>query len=475
MRTSEEYRQDLFKMKPNVYVAGRKVRRDDPLLRGGINVISKTFDLVDHPDFRDLLIATSHLTGKKINRFTHINQSAEDLMTKQLMTRKLCQIVGGCIQRCMGCDAINALSVATFAADVENGTDYNRRFVEYLKEFQNRDLVAACAQTDVKGDRSKRPHEQDDPDMYVRVVEKRSDGIVVRGAKNCITMASIADEIIVVPTRAMTERDKDYSIAFAVPADAEGVKIVARTSQLRAPKGLEMPQGEIGDDENMIIFDNVFVPWDRVFICGENKFATLAAYLFALFHRHSYTGCKPASTDIIMGFGALIAEYNNVYDRHNIREKLVDLAAIAELVFAAGIASAVKGIKTPAGTFIPNEIYANVGRRHAGLNYYHELQILAELAGGLPACLPFAEDYLNPELRPLIDKYIKRRKEVLPENVYRCLFGISNILCSSLGGVMAVAGVHGGGSPVMEDIAIWRSYDFEEKKRIAKYLVGIKD
>lgn len=475
MRTSEEYRQDLFKMKPNVYLAGKKVKRDDPMLRGGINVISKTFDLVDHPEYKDLLVTTSHLTGKKINRFTHINQSAEDLMTKQLMTRKLCGITGGCIQRCMGCDAINGLSVATFAADAEHGTDYHRRFIEYLKEFQECDLVAACAQTDVKGDRSKRPHEQDDPDMYVRLVEKRSDGIVVRGAKNCITMASIADEIIVVPTRAMTEKDKDYSVAFAIPADADGVKIVARTSQLRAPKGLEMPQGEIGDDENMIIFDDVFVPWDRVFICGENKYATLSAYLFALFHRHSYTGCKPASTDVIMGFSALIAEYNNVYDRHNIREKLVELASVAELVFAAGIASAVKGIKTPAGTFIPNEVYANVGRRHAGLNYYHELQILAELAGGLPACLPFGEDYMNPEIKPLIDKYIKRKSEVPSENVYRCLFGISNILCSSLGGVMAVAGVHGGGSPVMEDIAIWRTYDFEEKKKIAKYLVGIKD
>jgi 4-hydroxyphenylacetate 3-monooxygenase/4-hydroxybutyryl-CoA dehydratase/vinylacetyl-CoA-Delta-isomerase len=375
----------------------------------------------------------------------------------------------------MGCDAINALSVATYAVDMEHGTDYYKRFTEYLKEFQSRDLTAACAQTDVKGDRSKRPHQQDDPDMYVRVVEKRSDGIVVRGAKNCITMSAIADEIIVVPTRAMMPEDKDYSVAFAVPADAEGVKIISRTSRLRAPPGLEMPQAEIGDDEGFIVFDDVFVPWDRVFLCGENKYATLSAHLFALFHRHSYTGCKPATTDIIMGLGALIAEYNNVYDRHNIREKLVELAATAELVYAAGVASAVHGTKTPAGTFLPNEIYANVGRRHAGLNYYHELEILAELAGGLPAALPFAEDFLNPETRPFIEKYIKRRSDIPAENVYRCLFGISNILCSSLGGVQAVAGVHGGGSPVMEDIAIWRSYDFEKRKNIAKYLVGIKE
>ncbi|AIY90536.1 4-hydroxyphenylacetate 3-hydroxylase family protein [Geoglobus acetivorans] len=475
MRTVEEYRNDLYSMKPNVYVGGKRVKRDDPRLRGGLYVMSKTFELADHPDYKDLLTTRSHLTGKKINRFTHINQSAEDLLAKQEMTRKLCHLVGGCIQRCMGCDAINALSIATYAADMEHGTDYSRRFAEYLKEFQGRDLTAACAQTDVKGDRSRRPHEQEDPDMYLRVVERRSDGIVVRGAKNCITMSAVADEIIVVPTRAMTPADKDYSVAFAVPADAEGVKIISRTSSLRAPEEMNMPQANVGDDEGFVIFDDVFVPWDRVFLCGENKYATLSAHLFALFHRHSYTGCKPATTDIVMGFGALIAEYSNIYDKHNIREKLVELASVAELVYAAGIASAINGTKTPAGTFLPNEIYANVGRRYAGLNYYHELEILAELSGGLPAALPFAEDFLNPETRPYIEKYIKRRSDVPAENVYRCLFGISNILCSSFGGVQAVAGVHGGGSPVMEDIAIWRSYNFEEKKEIAKYLTGIKE
>ncbi|WP_202318342.1 4-hydroxyphenylacetate 3-hydroxylase family protein [Archaeoglobus neptunius] len=473
MRTSEEYKEDLYKMKPNVYVRGKKVGRNSPELGGGIYTLSHTFDLVDHPNFKDLLTARSHISGKKINRFTHVNQTAEDLMKKQEMTRKICRLVGGCIQRCMGCDAINGLSIATYAADIAHGTDYHKRFLEYLKEFQERDLVAACAQTDVKGDRSRRPHQQDDPDMYVRVVEKRSDGIVVRGAKNCITMAAVADEIIVVPTRAMTENDRDYSVAFAIPADTEGVKIIARTTRLRAPEELKMPQSGVGDDENMIIFDDVFVPWDRVFLCGENREATLAAHLFALFHRHSYTGCKPATTDVITGFGALIADYNGVYEKHNVREKLVELAATAELVYAAGIASAIHGTKTPAGTYMPNEVYANIGRRHAGLNFYKELEILAELAGGLPAALPFAEDFLSPETGPLIRKYIKRRSDIPAEDVYRCLYGISNILCSSFGGVYAVAGVHGGGSPVMEDIAIWRSYDFEKKKDIAKYLVGI--
>jgi 4-hydroxyphenylacetate 3-monooxygenase/4-hydroxybutyryl-CoA dehydratase/vinylacetyl-CoA-Delta-isomerase len=475
MRTPEEYRNDLYSMRPNIYIGGKKVGRDDARLQGGINVISKTFELVNHPDYRDLLTARSHLSGKRINRFTHINQSAEDLMQKQKMIRKICRLVGGCIQRCMGCDAINGLSVATYVTDLECGTDYYKKFVEYLKEFQERDLVAACAQTDVKGDRSKRPHQQDDPDMYVRVVERRSDGIIVRGAKNCITMSAIADEIIVVPTRAMTPEDADYSVAFAIPADADGVKIISRAATIRSPEGLKSPIGQVGEDEGFIIFDDVFVPWDRVFLCGENKFATLAAHSFALFHRHSYTGCKPAVSDILMGFGALIADYNGVYERPNIRERLVELASVAELVYSAGIAAAVEGQKTPSGTYIPNEIYANVGRRHAGLNFYHELDLLAELAGGLPAALPFAEDFLSPETRPYIEKYIKRRAGVPAEEIYRCLYGISIILCSSFGGFLAVAGVHGGGSPVMEDIAIWRTYNFESKKEIAKYLVGITE
>ncbi len=474
MRSAEEYLQDLLKLKPNVYIGGKKVKRDDPRLSGGRYVISKTFELAEHPDYKDLLTTHSEISGRKVNRFTHINQSPEDLMTKQKMIRTLCRLVGGCIQRCMGCDAINGLSIATYATDAEHGTDYHKRFMEYVKEFQKRDLVAACAQTDVKGDRSKRPHQQEDPDLYVRIVEKRSDGIVVRGAKNCITMAAVADEIIVVPTRAMTPNDADYSVAFAIPADADGVKIISRTTKLRAPKELEMPHANFGDDENFIIFDDVFVPWDRVFLCGEYKYATLAAHLFALFHRHSYTGCKPGTTDIIMGLGALIAEYNNVYDKPNIREKLVELASVAELVYAAGIASAMYGTKTPCGTFMPNEVYANVGRRHAGTNYYKELEVLAEIAGGLPAALPFAEDFLNPETRPYLEKYLKRRADVPAEHIYRCLYGISNVLCTSMGGVMAVAGVHGGGSPVMEEIAIWRSYDFESKKKIAKYLVGIE-
>lgn len=473
LRSFDEYLDKLRSMKPNIYIDGERVGRDDKRLMPGIKVLGVTYRLAEDSRWRNLLTAKSHLSGEEINRFCHINRSPEDLMVKQRMIRLLCRVVGGCIQRCMGCDAINALSIVTYLADKEYGTEYNNRFTNFLREFQKFDMCAACAQTDVKGHRLLRPHEQLDPDSYVRIVEKRSDGIIVRGAKNSITMAAYADMIIVIPTRRMTDRDAEWSVAFAIPADWEGVKLVTRVSSMRKRKYFNAPIAEVGVADSFIIFDDVFIPWDYVFLCGEYKYATMLAWLFAIYHRHSYTGCKPAFTDIMMGASSLVADYNGIGSVHHVRSKLAELACTAELVYAAGVASAIYGTKTESGTYVPNEIYVNVGRRHAGLYIYKEYEILADLAGGLAATLPHEGDFKNPELSELLNKYIMRKPGVSPEDVHKCFRMISDLLCSAQAGVYAVAGVHGGGSPVMEEIAIWRSYDFEERIKLAKYLAGI--
>lgn len=474
MRTSKEYVERLNKMRKNVYMNGELVERDDPELLPSIRVLSKTFDLAEDPEFKDLITTTSHLTGDIINRFTHVNRSADDLLNKQRMIRKACHLTGGCIQRCMGCDAINSLHFVTYEVDKAYGTEYHKRFVKYLEYFQKNDLTAAAAQTDVKGNRSLRPHEQKDPDLYVRIVEKRKDGIVVRGAKNHITMAAIADEMICLPTRDMKEEDADYAVAFAVPADAEGVKLITHVANPRSRNVFKAPIADFGFADSFVIFDDLFVPWERVFMCSEWPFAVLLAHGFALYHRHSYTGCKPAVTDIITGASALVAEYQGIADKPHVRSKLAHLASIAELVYASGIASAVEGQKHESGSFVPNTVYANVGRRHAGLNIYHESEILTDLAGGLPATLPFEGDFVNPETKRFLEKYIMRKEDVSPENVHLCFRLLSDMLCSSLSGVSAVAGVHGGGSPIMEEIAIAATYDFDEKKRVAKHLAGIE-
>ena len=474
MRTAEEYISDLKRMKKNIYIGGERVGRDDPRLKPGINVMSITFDLAQDPKYEELMTAKSHLTGEKINRFTHIPQSPYDLLQKQKMIRLCAQRAGGCIQRCMGLDAIIALSIVTKEIDEKYGTEYYERFLNYLKYFQERDLTAACAQTDVKGDRSKRPHEQEDPDLYVHVVEERDDGIIVRGSKCSITMAAYADEIIVVPTRAMQEEDKDYAVAFAIPADHENVHLITRPVWIRARKKFKAPFAEMGVSDSFVVFDDTFIPKERVFMCKEWDFARRLALLFANSHRHSYTGCKPAVSDILAGSSALAAEYNGIERAPHVRDKISEIIGAAELAYAAGVASAVFGQKTITGTFFPNPIYANVGRRLMGESIYHEFNILTEIAGGLMVTLPFEEDFIKEETKKYLDKYIKRNPKISPEDIHRCFRFLENLGASSMANWYQIAGVHGGGSPIMETITLMAEYDLESRKELAKYLAGIK-
>ena len=460
-------------MKKNVYVGGERVGRDNSNLMPGTNVMKTTFELALSSDWEGVITAKSSLTGKKINRFTHLPQNPWDLMQKQKMIRLSATRVGGCIQRCMGQDAIVALSIATKEMDEKYGTDYHQRFMTYLREYQERDWAGACAQTDTKGDRSKRPHEQEDPDAYIHIVEERGDGIVVRGAKISITMAPLADEIIAIPTRALTEKDRDYAVAFAIPADWENIRLITRPASVRARKRLKCPYAEMGVAESVIVFDNTFIPRERVFMCGEWEFGRRLALLFADSHRFSYTGCKPAVSDILCGATALVAEANNIERAPHVREKLSEFAGIGELAYAAGIAAAIYGEKTSSGTFFPNLIYSNIGRRLMGENIYHEFNILTEIAGGLAVTLPFEDDFLAEETKKDLEKYIKRNPKLSYEDAHRCWRLIENIAASAMACWYQIAGVHGGGSPIMETITLNLEYDYESKKNIAKYLAGI--
>lgn len=476
--TYESYYKRLMKMKPNIYINGEKVDRTGDWINGGLYVMRQTFDCAHAPAYEEVCTAISHLTGEKINRYTHIHQSMDDLLKKQRMTRLLCHRVGGCIQRCMGNDALNALAVVTYDMDEACGTGYNKRFLKYLEYSQANDLVANCAQTDTKGDRMKRPHEQEDADLYVRIVDVKPDGIIVRGAKICNSNAPYVDEIIVLPTRFMTDKDADYAVSFAIPADWDGVKLMALPGGHSKRKYLKAPMGEVGDVESMTIFDDVFVPNERVFMNGrENpdvvQYAGYLALMFAHFHRHSYTGCKPAVSEVLASQAALVAEYNGIEKAHHVKEKISHIIGTAELVFAAGQASAYRAVRFPSGSFVPDEILTNAGRRLAGQEIYNEYSILADLAGGLSATLPLEGEFFSEETGSLVNKYIKRNPKISAEDTHRCFRMIENQLCGHFSGAMMVAGVHGGGSPIMETITMMARYDLESLKDIAKYLAGI--
>ncbi len=339
MRTFEEYKERLVQLRPNIYIGGDSIGRDDPRVIAGMNVIAMTYDAQQDPELKNLITVKSHLSGQEINRYTHVPQNTEDLLAKQKLTRKLCGLCGGCIQRCMANDTISAISIVTREMDDDLGTDYHKKFLKYLQYYQDNDLCGNAAQTDIKGDRSKRPYEQQDPDLYLRVVERRKDGIVVCGAKAHNTMAPYADEILVVPTRAMTKDDADWAVSFAIPADAEGISLIAKANSPEPRVHIKAPYNERGIMDSLTVFDNVLVPWERVFMCGEWKYAGRLALLFANYHRFSYCGCKPATTDIFLGATALAAEYNGVASASHIKDDLAELIVIAELVFAAGVAA----------------------------------------------------------------------------------------------------------------------------------------
>jgi aromatic ring hydroxylase len=411
--------------------------------------------------------------------------STEDLHRKQDMTRLLCQKVGGCIQRCMGIDATNAVYNVSYEADKSNNgaTEYHKNFRKWLQRFQDEDLVGCCAQTDVKGDRMLRPADQPNKDAYVRITERRSDGIVVNGCKLHISEASVADEILVMPTRALRPQDKDYAVSFAVPGDWDGVKQVVTIHNYRPREHFKrgfMP----GSTDSYVIFDNCFVPWERVFLAGENQHGGTLALLFALFHRHSYSGCKPAIGDIVLGGAALAAEANNIQKADHVRKMLAEIIKVTELGYAAGFTASEMGkpevympgvgfIPYGPGSFIPNSIYCNVGRCLSGEAVWHEAEMLCDISGGVTATFPHEKDFVNPETRDLLLKYTKRSPTMSAEDQAQVWRYLGDVLCSASGGIHNIGAYHGGGSPVMEQIAITTQYDIESRKKLVKYIAGV--
>ena len=485
MRTKQDYINGLSKMKRNIYFDGQLLDRTDELQMDCINTIGTTYDEAAKPENQDLCTAISHLTGERINRFTHIHQNKEDLHRKQDMTRMLCQKVGGCIQRCMGIDGTNAIYNVSYEADKVNkgATKYHENFKKWLTRFQTEDLIGCCAQTDTKGDRMLRPAEQPNPGSYVRIKERLKDGIIVDGCKVHISEASVADEVLVVPTRALRPEDKDYAVAFAVPGDWDGLKQVATMHNFRPREHFKrgfMP----GATDSYMIFDNCFVPWERVFLAGEYQHGGVCALLFALFHRHSYSGCKPAIGDVIMGMAALAAEVNNIHKQPHVREKLAELIMTAELGYAAGYTASDLGkpevyipglgfVPYGPGSYIPNSIYCNVGRCLSGEAVFREAEILCDISGGVTATFPHENDFTNPATGEALLKYTKRNPKMSVEDQAQFWRYLGDYLCSATGGIMNVGNYHGGGSPIMEQIAITTQYDIESRKKLVKYIAGM--
>ena len=480
MMTGSRYEESLRRLDLKVYLFGERVQNvvDHPLIRPSMNAVALTYDLAHRPEHEEIMTATSHLTGRRINRFTHIHQSADDLVKKSKMGRLLGSLTGCCFQRCVGMDALNALSITTHDLDARCGTDYGRRFLKFLEYVQENDLTCDGAMTDPKGDRSLPPHAQADPDLYLRVVERRTDGIVVRGAKAHQTGAVNSHEIIVMPTVAMREADRDYAVAFALPSDAPGITyILGRQScDTRKLEGGTFDRGNLffGGHEALVVFDDIFVPWERVFLCGEHEFAGGLVEQFASYHRQSYA-CKVGVGDVLIGATQTAAEYNGIAKASHIRDKIIEMNHLNETLYCGCIACAAEGHREMSGTWMVDTLLANVHKQNVTRFPYEIARLAQDIAGGLLVTLPSEKDLKAPETGRWLEKYCRGRADVPAEHRMRILRLIENLTLGAAAVGYLTESMHGAGSPQAQRVMIAREVNLKEKQAAAKRLCGIPE
>ena len=481
LMTGEQYIESIRKLNMQVYMFGKKVENpvDDPILRPSLNSVRMTYDLAQMPEYQDLMTAISPYTGERVNRFSHIHQSTGDLIKKVKMQRLLGQQTAACFQRCVGMDAFNAVFSTTYETDKKCGTSYHENFKKFMIYCQQNDLTVDGAMTDPKGDRSKAPHEQSDPDLFLRVVERRPDGIVVRGAKAHQTGALNSHEIIIMPTISMGPDDKDYAVSFAVPIDTKGIfMIIGRQScDTRKREGSEMDVGnaEFGGVEALVVFDDVFVPNERIFLNGETEFSGMMVERFAGYHRQSYGGCKVGVGDVLIGAAAVAADYNGAAKASHIKDKLIEMTHLNETLYCCGIACSAEGHATESGNYIIDLLLANVCKQNV-TRYPYEIARLAEdIAGGLMVTAPSEADLRDEKLGAYVEKYLKGVDGVSTENRLRILRLIENLTLGTAAVGYRTESLHGAGSSQAQRIMISRQGNLPHKKELAKKIAHIKD
>ncbi|MBW2028430.1 MAG: 4-hydroxybutyryl-CoA dehydratase [Deltaproteobacteria bacterium] len=476
LKTKEEYIESLREMKPTAYMFGEKVTDivDNPRLRAGIESTAATYELAELEEYRDLVVTQSPLINEPVNRFTLPPASIEDLVARVKVNRVLANRVGTCHQRCTGLDCLSTLAICTYDVDQKYGTGYYDNFMNFLKYVQKNDLTGNAGVTDVKGDRSLGPKDQDDKDMYLRVVERRDDGIVVRGAKAHQTGSLSSHEIIVIPTRALRKGDEDYAVSFAVPADAPGlIHVVGRsTLDMRELDGCDVGNVRYSKYCPTLIFNDVFVPWDRVFLCGEVEFAADYVVKFSSFHRQSHGGCKSGKIDCMIGTALTLMEYNGTTRASHHKQKVIDMIHRAETLYGCCLAASYEGKEQPSGTFFIDTVLANASKIHEGKEMSEAIRLMVDICGGYVADLPSDRDLENPEIGDLVRKYMKGANGVPPENRIK-MFRLAEKL--ALESADIISDIHGGGSPEAHRVTIFRETDIENKKRAARRLAGIEE
>ncbi len=479
LMTAQDYRESLRAYSPRVFVNGERVQSvaDDPRLLPGINGVGVTYDFAHDDAHQSLMTALEHTSGKTVNRMLHIDTSSDDLLNKLEAVRLVCK-VSGCAQRYLSHDALNGIFQATRRTDDNHRTDYHQRFLAYLHEVQDRDLTLGIAMTDAKGDRSKRPGQQSNPDVYVHIRERRKDGIIISGTKAIVTGAPYMHEFLVMPCRTHLPEDADFAVCCAVPIDADGVTIVARPAGRPGDSAAKF-SARYGQSTGTVIFDNVFVPHERVFLAGETEEGGFMTTSYANHHRHSCIAARAGFGDLLIGAGALITEANGLdTDRHgHIRDAMVELITITEGFFACGVAASVYCKDDPAGIVMPDPVFANIGKLLLATKIYDMHKVAHYVSGGLIVALPGPDEDHNPETSASLSAVLGAREDIPMQQRMAVSRFIEDLTVSHQAGWYSVISLHGGGSPEAMKREIWRNYPVAEKTDLVSQLLdrGVYD
>ncbi len=477
LMTGDEYIESIKALGLEANLMGAKTGTlpDHPLVEPSIRAVAATYDSAQREEAASLFRVKSSLSGEEINRFAHLHQSTDDLVNKVKMQRYLGNITSCCFQRCVGLDAANAVYSVTYECDEKHGTNYHQRFRDYWSRVQTEDLVVDGAMTDPKGDRGKRPKDQADPDLFVRVVERKSDGVIVRGAKLHQTGMLNSHEMIVMPTINMREGEEDWAICFAIPTNTKGIRYIygrqaSDTRKLEGPK-LDVGNPVFGGQEVMTVFEDLFVPDERIFQCGEVDYSGMLVERFAGYHRQSYGGCKVGVGDVLIGAAALIARMNGVEKASHIRDKIVEMIHLNETMFACGIACSSMGHETMAGNYEINMLLANVCKLNVTRFPYELARLATDIAGGLLGTLPSAKDLEDPVAGPYIKKYLAAADGVETVDRMKVLRLIENLVAGAGSVAYLIESMHGAGPPTAQRIMIGRQADLEAKINLVKSIL----
>ncbi|MFC1983073.1 4-hydroxyphenylacetate 3-hydroxylase N-terminal domain-containing protein [Chloroflexota bacterium] len=482
LMTPEQFEESLKKLKPRVFMNGKQVKNilQNKNTRTVVEANKASYAWALDPRYKDVMTCYSPLIKDAVNRYTYVSASIEDLVKKAEVGTFTAEMLGTCIYRCVGYDAFHSLASTTWEMDKDLGTKYHPRFIKYLKMVQSKDLSVAGALTEPRGNRSKRTLEWPDPYLSLKVVDRNKDGIVVRGAKINISGAFASHEIVVLPQAAHFKGEEDYAIAFATPSDAKGITYVCQYSPYSAERELTEDPEELGNpvfgqrETSMVIFDNVFVPWEHVFHCGEYPYSIKLVTRFARTHRMTCGGtCKVGFMNQIIGAAKLIQEYKGLENATHINEELMEMVVLRETARACGLAAARRGSEEPpgSGVFSPDELMGNVSKLNVANAFWQVMALAGDIGGGLIVTLPSLKELKNPKVKDYVEEFYSFGSDEPTKNIMK----VHKLLQNWTAGLHGVGTWHGAGPVMAQKIMLQRVISYDHEKALVKRTLNLKD